>query len=371
MHKAMENLAEPGRSAKLPGIAVLAAFVMLTLSACNTPTSAVDEAGSQPAQTQLPAEDGTGEASGGENQEETQTANIIHRKATVTQKGTNIRAVVNGQPITNYDVQRRAAFLRLRRVGGDRNTKALEELIDQTIKLQAARRANVLASNKEVDESYARFASSNKMTLSQLNQILSQSGVTSDHFKLFIRGQMSWQRVVSGRFRSETTAKSSQDALFKIRQSGGTKPETTEYLIEQTIFVVPASHANDKNYIARRRQDADTFRQQFIRCDQTVKQAAGMRDVTVRKLPRALEPQLPEEWADELKALEEGGVTGVKKTPRGVEFLAICSKRSVNDDMAAQVMSQAEEFETFNDRGSEISESYLAELKSKAQIIYR
>lgn len=374
MQKAMEILVGPGRSAKLLGIAVAAAFLALALSACNTPTSAVEEAGSQPQQseTQQPAADGTGEASDGESQDETQTANIIHRKATVTQKGTNIRAVVNGQPITNYDVQRRAAFLRLRRVGGDRNAKALEELVDQTIKLQAARRGNVLASNKEVDDSFARFASSNKMTPSQLNQILSRAGVTSDHFKLFIRGQMSWQRAVSRRFRSETTSSSAkQDALFKIRQSGGAKPETTEYLIEQTIFVVPTSHANDKGYIAQRRKDADAFRQQFIRCDQTVKQAAGMRDVTVRKLPRVLEPQLPEEWAEEVKALQEGGVTGVKKTPRGIEFLAICSKRSVNDDMAAEVMSQAEEFETFNERGSEIAESYLAELKSKAQIIYR
>ena len=372
MHKAMEILAEPGRSAKLLGIALMAAFLMLALSGCNTPTSAVEEAGSQPAQTQPPVEGGTGEASDGENQTEAQTANIIHRKSTVTQKGTNIRAVVNGQPITNYDVQRRAAFLRLRRVGGDRNARALEELIDQTIKLQAARRANSLASNKEVDDSFARFASSNKMTPSQLNKILSQAGVTSDHFKQFIRGQMSWQRAVSQRFRSETTSSSSkQDALFKIRQSGAAKPETTEYLIEQTIFVVPTSHADDKGYIAQRRKDADAFRQQFIRCDQTVKQAAGMRDVTVRKLPRVLEPQLPDEWAEEVKALQEGGVTGVKKTPRGIEFLAICSKRSVNDDMAAQVMSQAEEFESFNERGSEIAESYLAELKSKAQIIYR
>ena len=96
-----------------------------------------------------------------------------------------------------------------------------------------------------------------------------------------------------------------------------------------------------------------------------------MRDVTVRKLPRVLEPQLPPEWKDELAALSEGSVTTVKATEKGVEFLAICSKRTVNDDMAAEVVTQAKEFESLNDRGSEISESYLAELKSKAQIIYR
>ena len=373
MRKAKDIPAGHGR----PPLLQAAAFLLLlplALAACNTPTSAVEEAGSsgQQSQVQQPPADGTGEATGGETQDETQTANIIHRKSTVSQKGTNIRAVVNGQPITNYDIQRRAAFLQLRRIGGDRSAKALEELVEQTIKMQEARRRNTLAGKREVDESFARFASSNRMSASQLDQILSRSGVTSEHFKEFIRGQMSWQRTVAQKFRSEATSqKSTQDALFEIRQSGGAKPETTEYLIEQTIFVVPASHANDKGYIAQRSRDAQAFREQFIRCDETVKQAAGMRDVTVRKLPRVLEPQLPEEWSAELIALSQGGVTGVKKTDRGIEFLAICSKRSVNDDMAAQVMSQAEEFETFNERGSEISESYLAELKSKSQIIYR
>lgn len=359
------------RSARMLRAGVLLAFLPLALAACNTPTSAVEEAGTQPQQAQQPAAGGSQETVEGETQSEAKSANIIHRQSTVTQKGTNIKAVVNGQPITNYDVQRRASFLRLRRVGGDRNAKALEELVDQTIKMQEARRRNSLASSREVDEAYARFAKSNRMNTSQLNQLLSQAGVTSSHFKSFIRGQMSWQRAVSQKFRSETTAKSSQDALFEIRQSGGDKPETTEYLIEQTIFVVPGNRASDKGYIAQRRKDAEAFRKQFIRCDETVKQAAGMRDVTVRKLPRVLEPQLPERWADELTALAEGGVTEVKKTDRGIEFLAICKKQSVNDDMAAQVMSQAKEFESFNERGSEIADNYLAELKSKAQIIYR
>ena len=375
MRQAMNIVAGFRYPANLLRTAALAVFLPLVLSACNTPTSAVEEAGSQPqqqAQQMQASENPAGDGDNAGSQDETQTAKIIHRKPTVTQKGTNIRAVVNGQPITNYDVQRRTAFLQLRRVGGNRSQKALEELVDEAIKMQEAKRRNTLASPREVDEAFARFASSNRMNASQLSQVLSQSGVTSGHFKNFIRGQMSWQRTVGARFRSDTTSKkSTQETMFEIRQSGGVKPETTEYLLEQTIFVTPASHAKDKAYIARRRKEADSFRQQFIRCDETVKQAAGMRDVTVRKLPRVLEPQLPPEWKDELAALSEGSVTTVKATEKGVEFLAICSKRTVNDDMAAEVVTQAKEFESLNDRGSEISESYLAELKSKAQIIYR
>ncbi len=104
---------------------------------------------------------------------------------------------------------------------------------------------------------------------------------------------------------------------------------------------------------------------------ETVKQAAAVRDVTVRTLSRRLEPQLPPDWKEELINTPEGGTTDVKETDNGVEFLAVCSKRSVSDDTTARVLEQEKEFESFNDKGDEFSKSFLAELKSKSKIIYR
>lgn len=294
---------------------------------------------------------------------------IIQKPATVTQRGTNIEAIVNGRPITNYDVQRRTAFLKLRRVGGNRSEKALEELIEEAIKLQEAGRVDLLASDEQVDEAFGRFASNNRMSKDQLSQVLGQAGVSANHFKEYIRSQISWQRLVGSRFRAETQNQSTQEAVLAMRRSGQDRPETNEYILQQVIFVIPSDKR--KAMLSQRRKEAYSFKQQFTSCDQTAKQAVGLLDVTVRDLPRVLEPQLPEEWADQIIAAEEWQTTELQNTDRGVEFIAICSKKSVADDNAVKVIEQAQQFEEFNERGGEVSEKYLAELKSRAQIIYR
>lgn len=336
----------------------------LTLAACNTPTAAVDATASNPAQQEEVAAGSEAAA-----EQETETANIIRKPSTVTQKGTHIRAIVNGDAITSYDVQRRAAFLQLRRVGGNRSQKALEELVDERIKMQEAKRQGVVAGDEQVNQAFANFARSNKLSTSQMSQILGQAGVGADHFKEFIRGQISWQRVVGARFRAETQRSGAQDALFQIRQSGGEKPETTEYLLEQVIFVVPEARRNA--ILSQRRKEALAFREQVNGCDGIKQQVVGLRDVTARTLQRTLEPQLPENWAEPVTRTPQGEATDIQNTERGVEFLIVCQRRTVSDDAAVEVLSQAEQFESFNEQGDEYSERYLSELKAKSQIIYR
>jgi peptidyl-prolyl cis-trans isomerase SurA len=154
-----------------------------------------------------------------------------------------------------------------------------------------------------------------------------------------------------------------------MRRSGQDRPETNEYILQQVIFVIPSDKR--KAMLSQRRQEAYAFKQQFTSCDQTAKQAVGLLDVTVRDLPRVLEPQLPEEWAEAVIAAKQGQTTDLQNTDRGVEFIAICSKKTVADDNAVKVIEQAQQFEEFNERGGEVAEKYLAELKSRAQIIYR
>src|SRR5688500_3185049 len=49
-----------------------------------------------------------------------------------------IEVIVNRTPITSYDIQRRAAFMKLQRRKGNLNEQAEEELIDQALRLAEA-----------------------------------------------------------------------------------------------------------------------------------------------------------------------------------------------------------------------------------------
>lgn len=296
-------------------------------------------------------------------------AKIIHESSSVSKKGTGIRALVNGNPITNYDVKRRAAFLRLRRIGGNRTQKATNELIDERIKMAEARRTRNVASDATVNKAFSDFAKRNRMSASQMGRVLGQAGVSSNHFKEFLRAQISWQRTVGRKFQSETRDLSQSDALFSIRKSGGDKPETREYRLQQVIFVVPQDKR--KTQLKARRAQARTFAQSFTTCEETVTRAKGLRDVSVKNLGRVLEPELPPNWKEPVIATPEGKVTKTQDTNKGVEFIAVCALRSVSDDKAAQLVTQSQQFDSFDGKGNKVADEYLAELKSKATIVYR
>lgn len=284
-------------------------------------------------------------------------------------QASEIKYIVNDVPVTSYDIQRRAAFLKLQKRKGN----AGEEMIEQTLRQAEMKRLNIRISDKQVDDAYARFAGSNKLKPAQMDQILAQAGVTSSHFKEYIRTQMGWNQALSARFRAEGGGggggTSEQDAVRRMLQQGGAKPSATEYMLQQVIFVVPAA---ERGSIGKRKREADAMRGRFNGCEQTREFARGLLDVTVRDLGRVLAPQLPPEWADQIKKLRAGGATPVRETDRGVEFIGVCSAREVSDDKVAQMVFQAEGLgKDGNEKADELSKKYIEELRAKARIVNR
>ncbi|UVK44638.1 peptidylprolyl isomerase [Mesorhizobium sp. AR07] len=276
-----------------------------------------------------------------------------------------IKYVVNDIPVTTGDIAHRAAFLKLQRKKGD----AAQEMIDQTLRMAEAKRLGIRVSDAQVEAAYQRFASSNKMQLSQLDGVMEKSGVSKGHFKEFIRAQMAWNQALSARYRSGdgTGAVSEQDIVRKMLEKGGAKPSATEYMLQQVIFVVPAAERSAT--LAKRKREADAMRARFNGCNTTREFAKGLIDVTVRDLGRVLAPQLPPDWADQIKATKVGGATVTRETERGVEFIGICSSREVSDDKVAQMVFQGESSGDKN--ADELSKKYVDELKAKARIVKR
>lgn len=274
-----------------------------------------------------------------------------------------IRYLVNNLPVTNYDIQRRAAFLRLQRQGGNLNQKASDEMVEQALKYVEMQRLGVKVPDKAVDENFAGFAKQNKLSTAQLSQILGQAGVTTRHFKDFIRVQLGWNALLGARFRSEGRI-SEQDAVRRMLKQGGQKPSATEYLLQQVIFVIPAAERKAKMGV--RKKEAELMRQRYNGCGSARDLAKGLIDVTVRDLGRVLEPELPPDWAPLIKTIKAGQATKLRETERGVEFIAICSAKEVSDDRVAQMIFTNEG--DLEGKAKELSDKYIAELREKARI---
>ena len=280
---------------------------------------------------------------------------------------TAVAVIVNGNAITNYDIQRRAAFLRLQRKTGNLAAQAKDELIEDMLKRVEMKKRNMDVSDDEVDKAFAGFADRNHMTVAQLTDMLGKAGVTAEHFKNYIRVQMGWGRLVSARFRAEGGMVSEQEAVQRMLKNGGVKPTANEYELQQVIFVVPNNRRSA--ILGKRKQDAEMFRSKFSGCSNLKQQATGMIDVTIRNLGRVLEPQLPEEWEKAVKATPAGRMTPPQETPRGVEALAVCNIKKVSDDKVAQLVFTVQDNEKSGDKKAEdLSAKYLKELREKARI---
>lgn len=278
-----------------------------------------------------------------------------------------VRVVVNGTAITSGDVAKRQAFLRLQHQKADASA-AEQQLVEQTLKQQEIARVRMSVSKDDVDASFARFASGNKLSTDQMAQILNQAGVGVEHFKAFIAVQMSWPRLVNARYGSSSRM-SNADLVARMMQNNKQKPEATEYILQQMIFVVPASK---KGIVGKRKSEAEASRAKYPGCEQAKVFAATMRDVSVRDLGRVMGPELPAEWKPLVEAAK-GNTTATRVTDRGVEYLAICSQRQVSDDQAAEMIFRQEDLDKSKagknaPPENENAKKYLADLEKKAQI---
>jgi peptidyl-prolyl cis-trans isomerase SurA len=280
-------------------------------------------------------------------------------------QASDIKVTVNKVPITSLDVSQRAAFLKLQRRKGKLQEMAVSELIDDSLKNAEARRLGVKIPDADVEKAFQGFANDNKLKPAQLTEILNQSGVTAKHFKNYIRTQMSWGQTVSARFRS-TGRMTEQEAVRKMLDKGGVKPSATEYVLQQVIFVVPASKRGQ--VMGARKKEANALRARYSGCAKTRQFVQGLKDVTVRELGRVLAPELPPEWADMVKKTQAGAATGIRETDKGVEFLGICGSKEVSDDRAATVALEAQENGGKNSSDA-LTEKYIKELREKASIV--
>lgn len=277
-----------------------------------------------------------------------------------------IAYVVNKNAVTTHDINRRVAFLRLQGQRGNLREMAADQMIDQVLRLHESKRVGINISKQEVDAAFARFGKTNNLGTKQLSQILRQAGVGTEHFKDFIRSQIAWGQAVQRRA-GASNSMTRQEVTRRLLERKDNKPTATEYLLQQVIFVVPS--AERKSLLARRKNEADSMRSRVSGCNSTRAIAKEIIDVTVRDLGRKLEPELPQEWKDTLAATAPGQATATRETERGVEFLVVCDARTVSDDRVAELTFRAEDVGGTD--SSEVAETYMAEVRKRAEISKR
>ncbi|MEZ5801178.1 MAG: hypothetical protein R3D29_12830 [Nitratireductor sp.] len=150
-------------------------------------------------------------------------------------------------------------------------------MIDEKLKLQEASKRGLVASDAQVNAAFANFAQNNRSTPAKISSDLDRIGIGAQHFKEFIRAQISWSRTFSSKLQSGSRVEQQSGAIFDLRKSGSSKPQTTEYQLKEIIFVVPEDKrkTNDEDPQAG---GARLPAEICVGCDTLFDQVAGLRE---------------------------------------------------------------------------------------------
>jgi len=284
---------------------------------------------------------------------------------------TKIEVVVNNDVITSYEVANRARLLRLidRKLGGSATRVARQELVDDKLRLQEAKRLGIGVSKEQVDDAFGTIARRTKMSPSQLASILRRSGVDPEELKRRLLAQMAWRQVVRMRFQASVKIEE-QDVIAALREKNGEedvpKYETTEYNIYQIIFVV--SRKAKRGTDAAQLRAAKQLQRSFSSCSADLEKARGMHEVVVKKIGIRTQADLNEENRKRLEDVEEGRLTDARKTEIGYEMLAVCEKRVLESNAAALSLMKDKLQE---EEGERLSRRFINELRRNANVQYR
>ena len=281
----------------------------------------------------------------------------------------SIAVLVNDDPITEYDISQRTKLISATSGGSstaNARQRAIDELIDEKLKLQAANKLGVNVSPQEIDQAYGAIATRVKLSTSQFSQALQQIGVNPATLKKRLEADLTWRNVVRARFNSSVNIRD-RDIETALARKGEEMPTTTEELeLQQIILIIPENSSAD--YKRQRTRDALSFKQQYTGCDSAREVAKNFRDIVVKDKVRRNLSDLGPLIGDSLKGVPVNGLTAPNETDAAVEMLGVCDRQEVQDDTAARKQVQAE---LMNEQGERLSRRMLIDLKQSAVVEYR
>ncbi len=279
-----------------------------------------------------------------------------------------IAAIVNGDPITVFDVEQRTKLTQITLQKTPSKKEVVDELVEEKLKLQLLKRYSIEGVDVEVDNAYNNMARRARLTPAQLTEQLSKAGVMTGTLKSRIKAEITWQQIIRGKF-SSSFQFSEKDIMAKL-QAGNPEAATQagfDYTLRPILFVVPRN-APDSAREARRKE-AEALRGRFQGCEDGVRIARGLLHVAVRNQTTRSSADLPPALREILEKTEVGKLTPPEATLQGVEVYALCRKEPSSAENTPEKRKIREELASEQFKTS--SQRFMKELRSQAMIEYR
>ncbi|MDP2261168.1 MAG: peptidylprolyl isomerase [Caulobacter sp.] len=161
--------------------------------------------------------------------------------------GESVAAVVNDDIISTYDLVQRMRLLSITAgIQPDENTlpqlqrEAMRSLIEERLQIQELRKvekehkAEIIATDADVDAELADVAKGNNMTADQMLAQLRSAGVGPETLREQIRAEVSWQGYIRGRYGSRLRI--GQDQIKAVQEQLTASAGKPQYQISEVVI---------------------------------------------------------------------------------------------------------------------------------------
>lgn len=268
---------------------------------------------------------------------------------------------VNGDPITNYEINQRAKFLQILGAAGDPVTQARKALIEDRLKQQAFNQVDFELSSEELAQGLDNFAARANMNTTQMMNSFEEAGVAQFTVEEFIRISLTWRNYVQARYTSR--ARPSEAEITRAMGQQGSRGGI-EILVSELIIPVDPKNPQQAQQAQQVAEEVSKIRSIDAFSDAARKYSATDSREAGGKLPWTNLSKLPPVLQPILMELKTGEVSAPLPLPNAI---ALFQMRGLREVSTGAPTYSAVEYATFYIGGGRTAETLTRaqEIKNK------
>jgi peptidyl-prolyl cis-trans isomerase SurA len=277
---------------------------------------------------------------------------------------------VNESAVTHYDIEQRMRLLEALGARGDLRALALEQLIEDRLKVQAGRELGIELPEDALLAGLEEFAATRGLTIDDVLRTLVARDIDRQTMDDFVESGIVWREVVQSRFRQRAQP-SEADLDVALNLAANTPVE----VLELSEIALPFEERGEEATAAFAEQLSSDLNRGAANFATAVRSFSRSGSAAQGgKLPPLPAQQLPPALRAQVLLLQPGRVTPPLPISGGLAILRLDAIRSVPREQAAEdlpdeeIRNQLRE-EIFLQRITSFGQGYLQELLSDALII--
>ena len=276
------------------------------------------------------------------------------------------------QVIAAFEVRKKAFILGLQKQALDSarsgvipgmRKQALQELIEERLKLQEARKLAITIAESDVDRIFKDMAQRNKMTPAQFSEHITRQGGDADVIKSRLKASLAWREVVRKRYGHQINVSQREIESLAVKAGG---EEALELKLGRITIATPGTV--DQRAMAARLAEATALRASFKDCASLPGLAKGRENARFEELGFKKVSAIAEPTRSLLLSARDGEMLPANLSAGAVELYAVCGRRTLKVDdekrQAAESQLTMLEFE-------KLAQRYMHDLRKDALIEMR